>query len=59
MTSPPAWAVMVWLRRASKVPPAAQEAVPTLAVALVASVSAPGLFTRIFTCRTKAPPLPT
>ena len=40
---------MVWLRRASKAPPAAQEMVPTLAVALAASVSAPGLFTRIFT----------
>ena len=58
-TSPLPVATTVWVRLASKVPLPAQAMLPTLAVAVVEVVRAPGFCTRIFTWRTRAPPLPT
>ena len=59
VTSPLVWATTVWRRASSKLPLPAQAMSPTAAVAELAAVRAPGLSTRIFTCRTNAPPLPT
>ena len=59
VTSPEVWATTVWRVFSSKEPLPAQAMSPTVAVAELAEVRAPGLSTRIFTCRTRAPPFPT